>query len=50
MPMDIDKPQMKERILNYLDYMEDKDLQEIAANLYNISKKRDEIKRKKSNE
>jgi len=50
MPMDIDKPQMKERILNYLDYMEDKDLQEIATNLYNISKKRDEIKRKKSNE
>ena len=50
MPMDIDKPQMKERILNYLDYMEDKDLQEIAATLYNISKKRDEIKRKKSNE
>ena len=41
---------MKERILNYLDYMEDKDLQEIATNLYNISKKRDEIKRKKSNE
>ena len=50
MPMDIDKSQMKERILNYLDYMEDKDLQEIATNLYNISKKRDEIKRKKSNE
>ena len=50
MPMDIDKPQMKERILNYLDYMEDKDLQEIATNLYNISKRRDEIKRKKSNE
>lgn len=50
MPMDIDKPQMKERILNYLDYMEDKDLQEIATNLYNISKRREEIKRKKSNE
>ena len=50
MPMDIDKSQMKERILNYLDYMADKDLQEIAANLYNISKRRDEIKRKKSNE
>jgi hypothetical protein len=30
--------------------MEDKDLQEIATNLYNISKRREEIKRKKSNE
>lgn len=50
MPMDIDKPQMKERIMNYLEYMEDKDMQEIAAQLYNISKRRDEVKRKKEND
>jgi|TARA_R100001443_G_scaffold21259_2_gene33560 hypothetical protein len=41
---------MKERIMNYLDYMDEKDMQEIAAQLYNISKRRDELKRKKENE
>ena len=50
MPMDIEKSQMQERIMNYLDYMDDKDMQEIAAQLYNISKRRDELKRKKENE
>jgi|TARA_B100001559_G_scaffold101254_1_gene84980 hypothetical protein len=50
MPMDIEKSQMKERIMNYLDYMDEKDMQEIAAQLYNISKRRDELKRKKENE
>lgn len=50
MPMDIEKSQMKERIMNYLDYMNDKDMQDIAAQLYNISKRRDELKRKKENE
>ena len=50
MPMDIDKSQKKERIINYLDYMDDHDLQEIAAQLYNISKRREEVKRKKTNE
>jgi len=50
MPMDIEKSQMKERIMNYLDYMDEKDMEEIAAQLYNISKKRDELKRKKENE
>ena len=50
MPMDIDKSQMKERIINYLDYMDDHDLQEIAAQLYNISKRREEVRRKKTNE
>ena len=50
MPMDIEKSQMKERIMNYLDYMDEKDMQEIAAQLYNISKRRDEMKRKKENE
>ncbi len=49
MPMDIDKPQMKERIMNYLDYMDDKDMQEIAAQLYSISKRREEVKRRKEN-
>ena len=48
--MDIEKSQMKERIMNYLDYMNDKDMQDIAAQLYNISKRRDELKRKKENE
>ena len=48
--MDIEKSQMKERIMNYLDYMDEKDMQEIAAQLYNISKRRDELKRKKENE
>ena len=32
--------------MNYLDYMDDKDMQEIAAQLYNISKRRDEVKRR----
>ena len=50
MPMDIEKSQMKERIMNYLDYMDEKDMQDIAAQLYNISKRRDELKRKKENE
>ena len=50
MPMDIEKSQMKERIMNYLDYMDEKDMQDIAAQLYNISKRSDELKRKKENE
>tara|TARA_B100000214_G_C23748738_1_gene526692 strand:+ start:327 stop:455 length:129 start_codon:yes stop_codon:yes gene_type:complete len=37
---------MKERVFNYLEYMEEKDMQEIAAQLYNISKRRDEVKRR----
>ena len=31
MSMDLSKEQMKERVINYLEYMEEKDLQEIAA-------------------
>ena len=50
MAMDLSKEQMKERIFNYIEYMEDKDMQDIAAQLYNISKRRDELKRKKENE
>ena len=38
--------QMKERIFNYIEYMEDKDMQDIAAQLYNISKRRDEVRRR----
>ena len=34
-------------ILNYLDYMDDKALQEISVALYNLSKRRQEISNKK---
>ena len=44
--MDLSKEQMKERIFNYIEYMEDKDMQDIAAQLYNISKRRDEVRRR----
>ena len=44
--MELTKEQMKERVFNYLEYMEEKDMQEIAAQLYNISKRRDEVKRR----
>ena len=46
MVMELTKEQMKERVFNYLEYMEEKDMQEIAAQLYNISKRRDEVKRR----
>ena len=46
MAMDLAKEQMKERIFNYIEYMEDKDMQDIAAQLYNISKRRDEVRRR----
>ena len=46
MAMELTKEQMKERVFNYLEYMEEKDMQEIAAQLYNISKRRDEVKRR----
>ena len=49
MPMELEKPAMKERIINYLEYMEDRDLQDIAAQLYSLSKRREEVKRKKEN-
>ena len=50
MSMDLSKEQMKERVINYLEYMEEKDLQEIAATLYNLSKRRAEIKQRKDND
>ena len=37
----------KERIFGDLEYMDDKDLQEIAAHLYNMAKHREELKLKK---
>ena len=37
----------KERIFGDLEYMDDKDLQEIAAHLYNMAKTREELKLKK---
>ena len=37
----------KERIFCDLEYMDDKDLQEIAAHLYNMAKTREELKLKK---
>ena len=46
MAMELTKEQMKESVFNYLEYMEEKDMQEIAAQLYNISKRRDEVKRR----
>ena len=50
MAMDLSKEQMKERIFNYIEYMEDKDMQDIAAQLYNISKRRDEVRRRQERE
>ncbi len=37
----------KERIFGDLEYMDDKDLQEIVAHLYNMAKTREELKLKK---
>ena len=45
--IEIDNETRKMRIINYLDYMDDKSLQEIAAALYNLSKRRQEISNKK---
>ena len=47
MEREIDNDTRKMRTLNYLDYMDDKSLQEIAAALYNLSKRRQEISNKK---
>ena len=46
MKHEVDNDTKKMRILNYLDYMDDKSLQEIAAALYNLSVRRREVKRK----
>ena len=44
---ELDNDTRKMRILNYLDYMDDKALQEISVALYNLSKRRQEISNKK---
>jgi len=44
---EIDNDTRKMRILNYLDYMDDKSLREISVALYNLSKRRQEISNKK---
>jgi hypothetical protein len=46
MGIDLTKDEMKIRILNYLDYLSEKDHQEILVTLYNITKRRQEIKKK----
>jgi len=46
MGIDITKDEMKNRVLNYLDYLSEKDHQEILVILYNIAKRRQEIKKK----
>ena len=47
MELQIDNDTRKMRIINYLDYMDDKSLQEIAAALYNLSVRRREVKKRK---
>ena len=47
MAMELKHEEMKNRILNYLDYMNDDDLKEISVNLYNISKRRIDLKIRK---
>jgi len=48
--MELDNDTRKMRILNYLDYMDDKSLQEISVALYNLSIRRQEISNKKQRE
>ena len=50
MELEIDNDTRKMRILNYLDYMDDKSLQEISVALYNLAMKRREINNKKQRE
>ena len=46
MGIDLTKDEMKNRVLNYLDYLSEKDHQEIMVVLYNIAKRREESKKK----
>ena len=50
MELEIDNDTKKMRILNYLDYMDDKSLKEISIALYNLSIRRREISNKKQGE
>ena len=47
MEREINNDTRKMRILNYLDYMDDKSLREISVALYNLSIRRREISNKK---
>ena len=47
MELEIDNDTRKMRIINYIDYMDDKSLREISVALYNLSKRRQEISNKK---
>ena len=47
MELEIDNDTRKMRIINYLDYMDDKSLQEISVALYNLSIRRREFKKQK---
>ena len=46
MGIDLTKDEMKNRILNYLDYLSEKEHLEILFTLYNIAKRRQESKKK----
>ena len=50
MEREIDNDTRKMRIINYLDYMDDKSLREISVALYNLSIRRREISNKKQRE
>ena len=47
MELEIDNDTKKMRILNYLDYMDDKSLREISVALYELAKRRQEIKKQR---
>jgi len=50
MEREIDNDTRKMRIINYLDYMDDKSLREISVALYNLSIRRREISNKNQKE
>ena len=50
MEVELTNDTRKMRIINYLDYMDDKALQEITVALYNLSKRRQEISNRKQME
>jgi len=50
MEVELTNDTRKMRIINYLDYMDDRALQEITVALYNLSKRRQEISNRKQME
>ena len=50
MKHEVDNDTKKMRILNYLDYMDDKSLREISVALYELAKRRQELSNKKQRE